>query len=140
MRATYIQKGDTLDYKNTTDTPIEAGEVVGFGNRVGVAGTVIRDGETGSLHMTGVFKLPKKTGESIALGADVFYTADGITAVAGASKAPTPASADGNSKIGTAKAGEAIVAADEPVVVTAPVGYAVAAAAVDDTFVIVKIG
>lgn len=81
MKAVYIQKGESLDYKNDTDNVVSAGDVVVIGNRAGVAGTTIPAGGTGSIHMMGVYKLPKKVAEAIAMGVDVYYTEDGITAV-----------------------------------------------------------
>ena len=43
-----------------------------FGTRIGIAGTTIPVGSTGSIHMVGVFKIPKKDGEAIEKGAIVF--------------------------------------------------------------------
>lgn len=65
MNAEYIQRGESLDYKNETAKQINAGEVVVFGTRIGIAGTTIPVGSTGSIHMVGVFKIPKKDGEAI---------------------------------------------------------------------------
>ena len=58
------------------------GEVVVFGTRIGIAGTTIPVGSTGSIHMVGVFKIPKKDGEAIEKGAIVYYSEDGLTAIA----------------------------------------------------------
>lgn len=52
--AAYWQKGDSLDYTNKTDQTIPAGTVLVFGKRMGVAGTEIPAGGTGSIHVTGV--------------------------------------------------------------------------------------
>lgn len=82
MTAEYIQRGESLDYKNETASQIEAGEVVVFGTRIGIAGTTIPVGSTGSIHMVGVFKMPKKDGEAIEKGATVYHAEDGLTAVA----------------------------------------------------------
>lgn len=81
MKAAYIQKGESLDYKNDTDTVVSAGDVVIVGSRAGVAGTTIPAGGTGSIHMVGVYKFPKNAAEAIAMGVEVYYTEDGITAV-----------------------------------------------------------
>lgn len=83
MTAEYIQRGESLDYKNETSSQIEAGEVVVFGTRIGIAGTTIPIGATGSIHMVGVFKIPKKDGEAIEKGSTIYHAADGMTAVAG---------------------------------------------------------
>ncbi len=80
MKAEYVQRGENLDYTNQTGKTIEAGEVVVFGNRIAVAGTTILKGETGALHMTGVYKVPKKNSEAIEAGTDVYYSEDGFSA------------------------------------------------------------
>lgn len=70
-KAAYWQRGETIDYINQTEEMIEAGTVIPFGKRIGVAGTDIAPGETGSLHVEGVFEFPKGE-ESIEAGADVY--------------------------------------------------------------------
>lgn len=72
--ATYIQRGETLDYKNSTDAAILAGTVVLFGDRIGVAGGEIPAGAVGDLHVVGVFEIPKKTGVKLEMGEAVVYT------------------------------------------------------------------
>lgn len=73
-KAAYWQRGEALDYENRTEETIEAGSVIAFGNRVGVAGTDIEPGEKGSLHVEGVFEVPKGEG-AIEAGADVYFDA-----------------------------------------------------------------
>ena len=82
MKATYVQKGEILDYVNQTGKTIDAGEIVEFGGRIGIAGTTILAGEKGSLHMSGVFRVPKKDSEAIKEGDDVYYTEEGCSAAA----------------------------------------------------------
>ncbi len=53
--AAYWQKGDSLDYTNKTDQTIPAGE-------------------TGSIHVTGVFEIPKKSGVALVMGDPVTFT------------------------------------------------------------------
>lgn len=72
--AVYWQKGDSLDYTNKTDQTIPAGTVLVFGKRMGVAGTEIPAGETGSIHVTGVFEIPKKSGVALVMGDPVTFT------------------------------------------------------------------
>lgn len=72
--AAYIQRGETLDYKNSTDAVIPAGTVILFGGRVGVAGGEIPAGGVGALHVVGVFEIPKKAGVALAMGDAVTYT------------------------------------------------------------------
>lgn len=74
-KATYWQRGEAIDYKNTTESVIEANEIITFGKRIGIAGTNIEPAATGSLMMTGVFKLPKKSEDNFELG-DIVYWDD----------------------------------------------------------------
>lgn len=77
--ATYIQRGEALDYQNTTEAMIPAGTVILLGKRMGVAGGDIQPGEVGALHMVGVFEIPKKASVALAAGDNVVFTdADGI--------------------------------------------------------------
>ena len=77
--ATYIQRGEALDYQNTTEVMIPAGTVILLGKRMGVAGGDIQPGEVGALHMAGVFEIPKKASVALAAGDNVVFTdADGI--------------------------------------------------------------
>ena len=82
-KATYWQRGETLDFTNATNATIEANTIMAVGDIVGVAGTDIEPGETGSLHIAGVFKMPKETAsEVVAMGKKVYFSAAGITATA----------------------------------------------------------
>ncbi len=102
-KAEYWQRGEAIDFVNDTEETIEANEIVAFGSRVGIAGTVIEPGETGSLHVFGVFEMPKGDGE-IETGADVAYDADAGT---------VSAAGEGATAIGYAT--EAAAADDETV-------------------------
>lgn len=62
--AEFWQRGETLDYTNSGDTKIAAGTIILLGSRLGVAGCDIPAGETGSLHVNGVFEMPKDYGDS----------------------------------------------------------------------------
>lgn len=72
MKAMYLQRGETLDYKNTTDATIPAGSVVAIKTHIGVAGTDILPGATGSLHVSGVFTMAKADGKEVVMG-DALY-------------------------------------------------------------------
>lgn len=72
MTAKYWQKGEVLDY--TATAKVANGEVVSLGTRIGVAGDDIPTGETGHLHVVGVFEMEKATG-AITMGAAVYYDA-----------------------------------------------------------------
>ena len=87
-KATYWQRGDTLDYKNDTDTKIEANTIISFGSHIGVAGTDIFPGELGSLHVTGIFEMPKTDTTVIEMGTDIYFDGAGITATKGDSTIP----------------------------------------------------
>lgn len=90
VTAEYIQKGEVLDYKNTTDKAIPCDTVVAVGGRIGITGGEIKPGELGSLHMVGVYKLPKTGTDAIEMGTAVHFDGVGITATA-AEGTTTPA-------------------------------------------------
>ena len=107
MKARYVQRGETLDFLNSTENAIGYGDVVAVGARAGVAGCDIPAGGVGTVHMTGVFELPKGA-EAVAMGADLYLSGETVT--------------------GTA-----------PKEGGAAIGYAAAAAAQGDGFVLVKL-
>ena len=77
--AAYVQRGEALDYKNGSEEMIPAWTVVLIGNRIGVAGCDIPAGAVGTVHVTGVFEIPKKASVELRAGDDVTFTdADGI--------------------------------------------------------------
>ena len=90
VTAEYIQKGEALDYRNTTDKTITCDTVVAEGGRIGITGGEIKPGELGSLHMVGVFRLPKSGESAIEMGTAVHFDGAGITATA-AEGTTTPA-------------------------------------------------
>ena len=99
MKATYYQRGETLDYFPTEN--VENGAVVSLGTRIGVAAAPISAGEQGAVHVVGVFDMAKANTEEIKQGAAVYYdaaaeaittTADGNTGYAAADAATTATS------------------------------------------------
>lgn len=76
MNATYWQKGEILDYTNSGSTTLAAGLVIGLTSRIGVLGTSLAAGETGPLHVSGVFVMPKEASLAISAGASVYYDAE----------------------------------------------------------------
>ena len=82
-KASFWQRGESLDYKNGTGAVIEANTVIDLTTRIGVAGTTINPGEVGSLHVTGVYQLPKTGKTEIAMGAAVTFDGTGITTGSG---------------------------------------------------------
>lgn len=95
MKATYWQRGETLDY--TPAAAVSNGAVVVLGTRVGVAGSDIAAGAQGQIHVVGVFAMDKVASVAIAMGADLYYDAanDVITTTA-----------DGNTPAGYAAAAD----------------------------------
>lgn len=86
MANNFIQPGHVMDYHNTGTTEIKSGAVVEFDDGVGVATVVIPAGEVGSVGVTGVWELPKKSGVALDQGATCNWvskkldTADGTSA------------------------------------------------------------
>lgn len=72
-KASYWQRGETIDYINDGTEMIEANTIIVLGSRIGIAGTDILPGEKGSIHVTGVYEVPKD-GAEISTGADVYYS------------------------------------------------------------------
>ena len=71
--ATYIQKGNRIDYQNEGETPILSGDVAFGTTRIGVAEAVILPGEMGSVALTGVFEMPADNSQEMAVGAQVYW-------------------------------------------------------------------
>ncbi len=69
--ATYIQKGDNIDY--TATKAIVYMEVVPLASRIGVALEEIAKSETGTVTLTGVFELPAAAPLAIAVGDAVYW-------------------------------------------------------------------
>lgn len=114
-KAEYWQRGEAIDFVNNTTAKIDANEIVTFGARIGVAGTPIEVGETGTLHVFGVFEMPKTSANAIGEGVTVYFDGTGITE-----------EADNG---GTGDAKEAYICA----------GYATEAAAASDPTIKVKL-
>ena len=111
--AMYYQRGESLDYANSTSSKIAANTVIELKDRIGVVGCDINPGETGSLHMTGVFEMDKTGSAKIDMGQKVYFDGTGITDDAD----------DGGS----------------PATAYTPAGYAVAEAAAAATKILVKL-
>lgn len=81
MSATYVQKGEAVDY--TPVAAVSAGDVVVQGDLVGVATQDIAAGVKGALVVSGVFDFPKATGDGAAItaGAKVYWDATNGVAV-----------------------------------------------------------
>lgn len=77
--ASYWQRGEALDYVNSTANTIAANTIIKVGNHIGVTGNAIAPAMVGSLHMTGVFTMPKTGTAAIAMGQTVYWDGSGIT-------------------------------------------------------------
>lgn len=122
-KATYWQRGETIDYQNDTTAAIEAGTIIALGSRIGVAAADIPAGELGEVNVDGVYKMPKAKNAVIAMGAAVEYD-------------PSAGTVDVPSAVATQSDDDEEEPAAPPKVAA---GYAVAAAAAADTEVLVKI-
>ena len=99
-KATYWQRGESLDYSNKTDAVIPANTIIDLPSVIGVAGTDIEPGAVGSILVEGIFEIPKDAETAIEMGAAVFFdgtkivdkTGDGCVP-AGYAAAPAVASA-----------------------------------------------
>ena len=95
-KATFCQRGETLDYKNATNQTSPAGSILEIGTIIGVAAADIEPGAIGAVHVTGVFEMPKTDETEIAMGAAVYFDGEGITTSATAPETTeeTPAAAE----------------------------------------------
>lgn len=108
----YVQRGESLDYVNTSGKKIAAGDVIAMVSRIGVAGTDINAGETGSVHVIGVFSMEKTKAAAIPMGTAVYYDGTGIT-----SDKDDGASSDPKAYIPAGYAAEAAAESDETILV-----------------------
>ena len=74
--ATYLQRGESLDYTNAGEATIPAGSVISLTTRIGVAGTDIPVGAVGSVHVIGVFSMEKTESQDIKMGDALYFDAE----------------------------------------------------------------
>lgn len=86
-KATYWQRGESLDFVNAESTVIEANTIMDLGTRIGVVGTDVNPGEKGSIHVTGVYEIQKTGTGKIEMGAAVYFDGTGITSATGGTPA-----------------------------------------------------
>ena len=84
----FYQRGETLDYKNTTTDLIPHGTIIALGTRIGVTGCDIDPGTVGSVHVVGVFKISKTGTAAIQMGQTVYFDGTGITGTSGDTTVP----------------------------------------------------
>lgn len=133
MKATYLQRGEALDFVNKTESTIPAFTILVVGDMVGIAGTDIEPGATGVIYVCGVFEMPKSTDAAISMGTKVYFDGTGVT---------TDATATSEIETTEAEPGAEETDAEEPETVTVNntfLGYAAADAAATDSVVIVKL-
>jgi predicted RecA/RadA family phage recombinase len=101
FQARFIQEGGSIDY--TPSSAVVAGQVVVLGSMIGVAKTAIAANALGALGVKGIFDVVKAN-EQQALGAALYWDADGnpYGGTAGTGCATTTSS--GNTFIGFAQA------------------------------------
>ena len=92
MSAKYWQRGETIDYTATDD--LANGDVVNLATRIGVAGDDIAAGETGAVHVVGVFEMPKATG-AVTVGQALYWDTAAENITTAAVRSPPPAAAGG---------------------------------------------
>ena len=73
-KASYMQKGDVIDYTNAAESAVEYHDVLVIGSLVGVAEEPIPKDSTGSVAIVGVFSLPTDAVD-ITAGAPVYWDA-----------------------------------------------------------------
>lgn len=125
------QRGDVLDYPNTTNAVIPAMTILQIGDIVGVAAGDIQPGETGGAYVSGVFLMPKATGSAAA-----------APAVASEGDSESSPKTDTGTTSSSAIAQGARLSFDGSVFAASTsgtAGYAFAAAEADAPFVAVKL-
>lgn len=78
--ASYVQKGDVIDY--TPGSAVAAGDVVVIGSIVGVAAQPIAANALGSVQIEGVHRIAKDNSDIAAGAAVKYYAASGVVTTA----------------------------------------------------------
>ncbi len=73
MTTKFKKPGDIWDYPNATGADIPVNSVVVVGDLIGVALVTIKNGETGSVGMCGIYALPKVTGAAWVQGKKLLF-------------------------------------------------------------------
>lgn len=133
-KVNYLQRGEALDYTNNTDELIPEGVVIVIGSRIGVTGCPIPPGQTGSLHVCGVFEFEKTDTAEVEMGQIVYFDGTGITSAAASEAADD---SEGGENTDTTETTDTADEAEAAVSVVA--GYAAAPAAADATTILVAI-
>ena len=100
----FIQKGDIIDFFNSTGKDILYGQVVVMGNHIGIAAENITQGKNGGLRTNGVFEFTGVKADTISIGDNLYYDPDKdavtnnkgyLTVVAGFARSSKEAEKDG---------------------------------------------
>lgn len=70
----YIQKGERLDFVNTTSNEIKYLDVIKGTDKIFIAAENIPAGAVGSVFAEGVFEIPAKKADVLTVGQKVYYT------------------------------------------------------------------
>lgn len=73
MNNRLYEEAQVIEWTNDTGSDVAAGDVVDLTNLVGVAQDDIANGESGILHVKGVFTLPKDDNLVVSQGDRVYY-------------------------------------------------------------------
>ena len=77
MKASFVQLGQAIDFVPSRD--IAAGEILVCNGMAGVVKILVRAGELGALHLSGVYDVDKADG-AVQAGDKMYYDADAGTA------------------------------------------------------------
>ena len=87
--AEFVQKGESLNYRNEGSELIQYGEDVVHEERIGVAGIDITEGSLGTVGVSGVYEVHAETGIAFQMGQTLWWDAENkrLTATKAASGA-----------------------------------------------------
>jgi predicted RecA/RadA family phage recombinase len=94
MAANYKQMGSTVEWTNG-GSAVSSGDVVIVGHLVGIAATDIANGETGAVHVEGVFEVPCNSADVITVGMKLDWDASAGEFVDAIGSAATGDNSDG---------------------------------------------
>lgn len=83
MQAVYVQRGEAIDFTNSTESNFNVGDVVTLDKRIGIAGDNIPVGATGTVHVSGIYEMEAETTTAFKVGQTVYFDAGKLTATTG---------------------------------------------------------
>lgn len=84
MLGRFVYNGETVNYKASKD--LAYGEVVSLEKRIGIAAAPIKNGEYGTVNITGVYELKAASSETFEIGDVVYFKEDGVSKTNGSSE------------------------------------------------------